>query len=82
MEYKVKDFPQFRRLFNGKSYYKIIDDRSFIELQAVGDKWFRYEIKAAQYFEILRLQDMLLSSDLYLICSAEDFGLIEQKTVS
>lgn len=81
MEHKVKDFPQYRRLFNGKSYYKITSNNEFIELQQVGEKWFRYEIKAAQYFEILRLNDMLATSELYFSVAAEDFLLIEQQIV-
>ncbi|MDX1446005.1 hypothetical protein [Lishizhenia sp.] len=79
MDHKVKDFPQYRRLFNGKSYYKITSSKEFIELQQVGEKWFRYEIKAAQYFEILRLNDMLATNDLYHPVTADDFKLIEQQ---
>lgn len=79
MEHKVKDFPQYRRLFNGKSYYKILNDREFVELQQVGTKWFRYQIKAAQYFEILRLNDMLATSDLYLVAQENEFLVIEEQ---
>ncbi|SFT38131.1 hypothetical protein SAMN05216474_0232 [Lishizhenia tianjinensis] len=79
MEHKVKDFPQYRRLFNGKSYYKITSSSEFVELQQVGEKWFCYQIKAAQYFEILRLNDMLETSDLYLEIPAQEYLTIEQQ---
>jgi hypothetical protein len=58
---KNKDicYPQFRMLSNGKSFYKIINDRYFEEIQIIGTKRIRFEIHATQYPEMLKIQDML-----------------------
>jgi len=53
------DFPQYRRYSNNLSWFKILDERHFIELQFIGDKVLRHAVTATQYPEILRIQDML-----------------------
>ncbi len=59
MKDKVTDFPQYRMLSNGKSFYKIVDYRHFEEIKLVGSRILRQEFTAHQYPEILRIQDML-----------------------
>ena len=63
MNNKVTDFPQYRMLSNGKSFYKITNDRHFEEVKLVGTRVFKQEFTATQYPEILRIQDMLYSMD-------------------
>ena len=63
MNNKVTDFPQYRMLSNGKSFYKITNDRHFEEVKHVGTRIFRQEFTAIQYPEILRIQDMLEGMD-------------------
>ena len=53
------DFPQYRRYSTGSSYFKIVDERNFVELQFVGKKVFIHQIKATQYPEMLRIKDMM-----------------------
>ena len=53
------DFPQYRCYNTKTSYFKILNERSFIEIQRVGDKLVVYEIHATQYPEMLRIMDML-----------------------
>lgn len=50
-------------LSNGKSFYKITNDRHFEEIKLVGTRVFKQEFTATQYPEILRIQDMLDSMD-------------------
>ncbi len=59
MSLKENYFPQYRILANGKSIYKILDERNFIEIQIIGSKKIKFEIKAEQYPEILKIQDIL-----------------------
>lgn len=59
MNNKVTDFPQYRMLSNGKSFYKITNDRHFEEVKLVGTRIFKQEFTATQYPEILRIKDML-----------------------
>lgn len=63
MNNKVTDFPQYRMLSNGKSFYKITNDRHFEEVKLVGTRVFKQEFTATQYPEILRIEDMLGGMD-------------------
>jgi hypothetical protein len=62
---KNKDicFPQFRILSNGKSLYKIVNDRYFEEIQIIGTKRIRFEIHATHYPEMLKIQDLLANEN-------------------
>jgi hypothetical protein len=54
------DFPQYRRRFDNKSFYKLVNERTLEEVQLIGDKAFIHRLEAAQYFEIIRLQEILV----------------------
>lgn len=75
MNDKNTDFPQYRKLSNDKTFYKIQSDRLFEEVQLMGSKVFRYTVEAKQYPEILKIQDMLQLEEPYLLISEEDFTL-------
>lgn len=53
------DFPQYRKLSNCKSYYRLNDEKSFDEIQLIGDQVVHFHIEAKQYPEMLRIKDML-----------------------
>lgn len=67
------DFPQYRKLSNEKVFYRINDDRNFDEIQLMGSKGFFHSVKAEQYPEMLRIQDMLKCSEGYLESNQEAF---------
>lgn len=73
------EFPQFRKLKNGRSYYRIDAANEFTELQQVGSKWLKYEFKVAQYPDKMLLQDMLQQQDPYLVVSAGEYQSILEK---
>jgi hypothetical protein len=75
MNDKNTDFPQYRKLSNDKTFYKIQSDRLFEEVQLMGSKVFRYAVEAKQYPEILKIQDMLKLEEPYLLISEEEFTL-------
>ncbi len=54
-----KEFPIYRKSSNNRNWYKILDERHFVEIQKVGERYFSFEVKAKQYPEMLRIQDML-----------------------
>lgn len=56
---KNTHFPQYRKLSNAKTYYKITDERTFHEIQMMGSKRLFYTTIAKQYPEMLRIKDML-----------------------
>jgi len=52
-------FPIYRKLANNKSFYRIDSERSFFEIQLIGNKGFLTQTEATQYPDILRVIDML-----------------------
>ena len=75
-------FPQFRKLKNNKSYYKITSERTFIELQSIGVGFFKINIKASKYPEIILIQDMLNFSNNYKLSSEEEFNTIQVRIIN
>lgn len=68
------EYPQYRRLSNGKSMYEIIDDRHFNEKQRVGSKIYTYSFVEEQYPEIVKIKDMIeCYEDLYEIVYEKDW---------
>ncbi len=66
-------FPIYRKSISGKNWYKIISDISFIEVQAIGNKYFQFEIEAKQYPEKLRIQDMI-ECNAFEECTEQEFN--------
>jgi hypothetical protein len=79
MNNKVTDFPQYRMLSEKKVYYKIFSDKEFVELSWIGNKMIRYEIKATQYPELLRIMDMLACEYPYAILPKEKEDLFQSE---
>lgn len=67
------DFPQYRKLANDKSFYKIVDERHFHEKQCIKKQVFTIYVEANQYPEILRIQDMLACTDGFMTSSEVEF---------
>lgn len=65
-------FPQYRKIANGKSVYKITGFDQFTELQRIGTRNVLYQIKAKTYFEKVRIQEMLNLVDPYLMANPEE----------
>ena len=52
-------FPQYRKLSNHKSFYKIVSKEFFEEIQLVGTVGVKTQTTATKYPEILRIKEML-----------------------
>lgn len=76
MNDKGRDFPQYRKLFNEKAFYKIIDARHFEEIQLFGSRKTTYNFTAEKYPEILRIQDMLNLESGFLESDREEYERI------
>ena len=72
-------FPCYRKLRNDKSFYKISGERTFTEIQCVGNQYFKIEIIANKYPEIILIQDMLNKREIYDLSAEEEFNTIEGK---
>jgi hypothetical protein len=75
---KSTEFPQYRKLSNNRCFYEIIDERTFREIQCIGNKVVLYEIKATQYPEILRIREMLEAKNPFVICESKVFEDLNQ----
>ena len=74
-------FPCYRKLRNDKSFYKISSERTFTEIQCVGNQYFKIEIIANKYPEIILIQDMLNQPEIYDLSNEEEFNTIQDKLV-
>ena len=80
MNDKDIDFPQFRKLSNDKVFYKVVSSREFIEIQLIGSVAKIHQIKAIQYPEILKIQDLLdLENEFYVVILKEEYEAIKVK---
>ena len=70
------DFPQFRKLENGKSLYQITGPKQFTELQQIGSKWFAYAFEVQQFPDLLRIQDMLQANHSFVVIEAAEYQAI------
>jgi hypothetical protein len=72
------NFPLFRKTLNGKSFYKIHNERHLEELQIIGSKYLHHTLQAKIYPEILFLLDIIENKDqAYLEISASEFDTFE-----
>jgi len=59
----MQQYPVYRKYKGLNVWFKIISDRSFIELKKLGERWIKHEVEAKQYPEIVLIQDMLRCAD-------------------
>ena len=52
-------YPIYRKLGNNRSFYKVLNNRQFEEIQVIGSKIHHYFHTAKQYPEILFIQDLI-----------------------
>jgi hypothetical protein len=53
------DFPLYRKFSDNKTFYKIHSPKSFLEIKLMGKFYFRNEIEAKQFPEMLLINDMI-----------------------
>ena len=68
------DFPQYRKRFDNKSFYKVTSFTTFEEVQLVGKRFLIHVVHAKKYFEQLQIQDMLASEmEMYQMSDESEF---------
>lgn len=55
----MNSFPIYRKYKGINVWFKIIDDRNFVELKQIGTKFTLHEVKAEQYPEMVLIKDMI-----------------------
>jgi hypothetical protein len=53
------EFPVYRKLSDNKTFYKIHSPKNFLEIKLMGKFYFRNEIEAKQFPEMLLINDMI-----------------------
>ncbi|MFM7467850.1 MAG: hypothetical protein ACKO2O_08110 [Crocinitomicaceae bacterium] len=66
------EFPVYRKINNGKSYYKVISNFEFIEIQIIGKIYFKNHFKISQYPDKLFLMDVISGKHPYEIATQEE----------
>ncbi|MDA7803345.1 hypothetical protein N8987_02050 [Crocinitomix sp.] len=56
-------FPQFRKYNGIDVWFKILNDKQFVEVKRLGERYILHEVVAEQYPEMLLIQDMLKCLD-------------------
>lgn len=73
-------FPAFRKYKGINVWFKIADARHFIEIKQIGSKFSLHEVEAAQYPEMVFIQDMLTCYEgRWELIAAEEFDQIMEK---
>ena len=75
----MSEFPQYRKLKNDTSFYRIEDESHFTEIQLIGNKAFELNINAVQFPEKLKIKDMLYCEDPYIKIEQYEFDQINQR---
>lgn len=52
-------FPQYRKRFDNKAFYKVTSFTTFEEVQLIGKRFFFLNVHAKRYFEQLQVKSML-----------------------
>lgn len=66
------EFPVYRKMNNGKSYYKIISDIEFIEIQIIGLNQFKNHFRISQYPDKLFLTEVISGKYPYEFATQEE----------
>lgn len=75
---KDRDFPQYRKLNGRKVYYRIHSLKEFTELQFLGSSPQIFHVKAEQYPEMVRIQDMLTCELSYVQMEENEISLFNE----
>lgn len=73
------DFPAYRKLSNNKSFYKILSESEFEEIQLVGSSSIKTKTRAQKFPEMIRIKEMLSLGGPFLKSSVKEYELYASK---
>lgn len=77
---EIVTYPQYRKYSNGKSYFKIISEMEFEEIQKIGDKITLHLFKANILPDRNYIYDLTFNYKYhYLKCDEDEFETIKNK---
>jgi hypothetical protein len=65
-------FPLYRKSKDAKNFFKILNNKEFIQLKVIGSKVRKFQYKFDKYPEIMTIMDMI-DSDFYDISNEFEF---------
>jgi hypothetical protein len=70
-------WPQYRRMADGRHYYRVEGPDRFTELQRVGSRWLSHTVVATMYPELVRIQEMLAGGEgVYEVVEQADWDAV------
>jgi len=76
-------FPQYRKLSNERSYYKIENASTLLEIQRTGQRWTEYTLNVRILPERNLIMDLLeINGDQYVIIDENDFETFRKECES
>lgn len=66
------EFPIYRKSLSGKNWYRINSIDRLVEVQQMGEKYYKHELTATIYPDKLLIQDLIACQN-YEVCSEEEF---------
>ena len=70
---EMSQYPIYRKLSNNKSFYRIISETEFEEIQCIGSTQIKTFFKAEKYPEILRVKEMITCKDPFERSTESDY---------
>jgi hypothetical protein len=68
------EFPQYRKMVNGKSWYEVLSATHMVEYQVLGEKALKHEVKATIMPERWAIRDVLdCAGNSWVIVSHPEF---------
>ncbi len=72
-------FPAYRKYLNEKNFFKILNERSFEELQVIGSRVVMHSTVATQYPEMVHIAGLLNDSSLAMPISEMEYESVRSK---
>ncbi len=77
------NFPLYRKTLNEKSFYKISDSTTLLEIQSIGANYLKHELHAKIFPEKMLIQDLIENSQGHWEnIEAKEFDIIYQRFLS
>ena len=77
------NFPLYRKTPNEKSFYKIIDSTTLLEIQTIGTNYLKHELHAKIFPEKMLIQDLIENSQRHWKNIEEkEFDVVYQRFLS
>ncbi len=74
------EYPVYRKYSNAKSYFKVENEREFIQLQLIGKRVMKQVVHAKQYPEMLLVQSLIHMDEPHIVLSSkEEFDSIDSR---